>query len=65
MVLIDLNSDIASLFAKMRAQCGIKTPDAVQIASAMYAEADLFVTNDVRLQQCRQEDFEILLLENI
>ena len=65
MVLIDLNSDIASLFAKMRVQCGIKTPDAVQIASAMYAEADLFVTNDVRLQQCRQEDFEILLLENI
>ena len=65
MVLIDLNNDIASLFAKKRAQCGIKTPDAVQIASAIYAKADLFVTNDVRLQQCRQKGFEVLLLGDV
>ena len=65
MVLIDLNNDIASLFAKKRAHCGIKTPDAVQIASAVYAKADLFVTNDVRLQQCRQKGFEVLLLGDV
>ncbi len=65
MVLVDLNSDIASLFAKMRAQCGIRTPDAVQIASALYAKADLFVTNDARLRQCSQEGFEVLLLGDV
>ena len=51
MNLIDLNSDIASLFAKIRAQYAIKTPDAIQLASAVYAQAEMFVTNDERLSR--------------
>jgi predicted nucleic acid-binding protein len=62
MELIDLNSEIASLFAKVRADYNIKTPDAVQLASAMYAKADLFVTNDDRLSCFKSERCQVLLL---
>jgi len=63
--LVDLDRHTASRFAQMRAQCNIKTPDAVQIASAIQGGADLFVTNDERLQRCARDDFKILLLKDV
>ena len=62
MELVELNSEIASLFAKIRAEYGIKTPDSVQLASAVYAKADLFVTNDDRLSQFDNDECRVLLL---
>ena len=62
MELVELNSEIASLFAQIRADYGIKTPDAVQLASAIYAKADLFVTNDDRLSWFENEECQMLLL---
>ena len=62
MELVELNSEIASLFAQIRADYGIKTPDAVQLASAIYAKADLFVTNDDRLSRFENEECQVLLL---
>ena len=62
MELIALNSEIASLFAKVRADYNIKTPDAVQLASAQYAKADLFVTNDDRLSRFQDEKCRVVLL---
>lgn len=62
MELIELNSEIASLFAKIRANYGIKTPDSVQLASAVYAKADLFVTNDDRLNRFNSDECRVLLL---
>jgi len=62
MELIELNSEIASLFAKVRADYNIKTPDAVQLASATYAKADLFVTNDDRLSCFQNERCRVVLL---
>jgi predicted nucleic acid-binding protein len=63
MKLIELNSEIASLFAKIRADYKIKTPDAVQLASAVYAKADLFVTNDDGLSRFESEGCRVVLLD--
>jgi predicted nucleic acid-binding protein len=62
MELVELNSEIASLFTQIRADYSIKTPDAVQLASAVYAKADLFVTNDDRLSRFENEECQVLLL---
>jgi len=65
MKLIELNSEIASLFAKVRADYKIKTPDAVQLASAVYAKANLFVTNDDRLSRFESEECRVVLLGEV
>jgi len=62
MELIELNSEIASSFANIRAKYNIKTPDAVQLASAIYGDADLFVTNDDRLSRFEDNKCKVVLL---
>ena len=62
MELVELNSEIASLFAEIRATYSIKTPDAVQLASAVYAEADIFVSNDDRLSRFESDGCRVVLL---
>ncbi len=62
MELVELNNEIASLFAKVRADYRIKTPDAIQLASAVYAKAELFVTNDDGLSQFESDGCRVLLL---
>lgn len=62
MELVELNNEIASLFAKVRADYRIKTPDAVQLASAVYAKDELFVTNDDGLSQFESDGCRVLLL---
>ncbi len=37
--------------AELRAESGIKTPDALQVAAALHGRCSLFVTNDRRLPQ--------------
>ena len=58
--LVELNNEIASIFARVRADYGIKTPDAIQLASAVYAGCDLFATNDDKLS--RFDGCRVLLL---
>ncbi len=60
--LIELNDQIASLFAQIRANYGIKTPDAVQLASAIYSKSDLFVTNDDKLSKFNSNNCKVILL---
>lgn len=43
-------------------QYNIKTPDAVQLASAIYGNADLFVTNDDRLARFKDDKCKVMLL---
>ncbi len=41
----------ARVFAELRARTkGLRPPDAIQLACAIVAEADVFVTNDTRLK---------------
>lgn len=40
---------IAELAAKLRADHGLRTPDAIQVATALHAGATAFLTNDARI----------------
>lgn len=46
----DLTSAIAEQAAKLRARYNLKTPDAIQLATAIKVGADYFLTNDIRLK---------------
>jgi predicted nucleic acid-binding protein len=49
-LLIPLDVKVAKIYAAIRRDRRLKAPDAIQLASAASAGADLFVTNDARLQ---------------
>ena len=44
--LIDVDYDVAREAARIRAEAGLRTPDALILASAMVAGVDMLVTND-------------------
>ena len=52
---------IAEKAAELRAEYGIKTPDAIQFAVAMENNGTLFVTNDTDLKRVRE--IEVLVLK--
>jgi predicted nucleic acid-binding protein len=47
--------------AKIRAKHGLKTPDAIFLATAIEEGAEVFVTNDLRMKKVR--GIEIILLD--
>jgi predicted nucleic acid-binding protein len=49
LTMIPLTNDIAEEASRLRATHAIRTPDAVQIATARHMEASFFLTNDARL----------------
>lgn len=55
--------DIADEAARLRAKYGLRTPDAIQIATAISAAATGFVGNDAAFT--RVTELEILLLDNV
>jgi len=61
--IIDLTIDIAIKAAALRAKYGLKTPDSIQVATALYAKAEYFLTNDIRLKAI--SEIEILILDEI
>jgi predicted nucleic acid-binding protein len=46
----EINILIAIETAQIRAQYSIKTPDAIQLATAQYCSVDYFLTNDFKLK---------------
>ena len=44
-----VSEGVAERAAKLRASHGLRTPDAIQMASALHMAASSFLTNDVRL----------------
>ena len=46
---ISITPEIAETAARVRATHGIRTPDALHIATAIHCKADFFLTNDERL----------------
>ena len=46
-----LTVEIAAIAADIRARHNLRTPDAIQMATAIYAGASYFLTNDERLPQ--------------
>jgi predicted nucleic acid-binding protein len=57
---IALSSSIAEKAASLRAVHNIKTPDAIQIATALEQNADFFLTNDARLSRLSQPKILVL-----
>ena len=52
--IFDFNISIAEETAKIRAGYSIKTPDAIQFATAKYHFVDYFLTNDLRLKAFKE-----------
>ena len=55
--------EIADLAARFRARFGLRTPDALQAATAVRARATGFITNDAHVK--RVDAFETLLLDDL
>jgi predicted nucleic acid-binding protein len=49
--LIDVSVGVAEQAAEIRAEYGFRAPDSIQIATAVHAGCDCFVTNDKRLRE--------------
>lgn len=50
-VMLDIKADTFQLAGELRAQYGIKTPDAIHLATAMQNDCGQFWTNDGRLDK--------------
>ena len=60
--MVILTHDISRRAAEVRAKYGIRTPDAIQIATSVMEEAEVFITNDKRLRAI--EELTILILDD-
>ncbi len=54
MRLLALDEAVAVEAARIRASYGVRLPDAVHLATAVTAEAEVFVTGDARLRRFRE-----------
>jgi len=59
--LLDLDQQIGSKAAELRANYDLKSPDAIQVATAIVSRADSFMTNDEGLKVVKE--IEIVLLK--
>ncbi len=57
---LDISSEIAEYGALLRSQYNLRTPDALQIATAIKSEASFFLTNDTKLPKIPTIDYLIL-----
>ena len=49
--LIPLSEAVSDMAAQIRGVNGFKTPDSIQLATALYSGSDIFYTNDKRLSK--------------
>lgn len=59
----EINIEIAKIAAGFRAKYGLKTPDSIQVATAVYTSSDFFLTNDIRLKAVKE--IEALILDEL
>ncbi len=58
---VPISPSIAESAAQLRSDSGLRTPDAIQLATALEFGASSFLTNDVRLQGAiRSKDVLVL-----
>lgn len=60
-MLIPFDVRVAKIYASIRRDRTLKAPDAIQLASAASVAADLFITNDSRLQGKRVEGIQFIV----
>ena len=59
--IFEISNEIAEKAAQLRSQYSLRTPDALQIATALIHGADYFFTNDQRLSSVTEIDIVTLL----
>ncbi|HEY88324.1 MAG TPA: type II toxin-antitoxin system VapC family toxin [Thermoflexia bacterium] len=57
---LPLTRPIIDLATELRACYKFKAPDAIHLAAAIHSGCDLFLTNDYRLEKCREITVEIV-----
>ena len=60
---ISLSQAVVERAAQLRAAYNVRTPDAIQIATAIHSGASYFLTNDTRLPSL--PDVEVMVLEQV
>ena len=58
--LVDIGYKVALDASKIRADYSFKTPDAIQLSSAINSNCEIFFTNDFRLEKFRNIQIKIL-----
>lgn len=61
---VPLNEKMRSLAEDIEENCGLSGPDSLQMASALFAESDVFVTTDdfiIKREECIKQEFGILV----
>jgi len=58
-----LDENIADIASSLRAKYNINPPDAIQIATSLEAQADIFITNDTSLKKVTE--IKVLLLSEM
>lgn len=61
--LVPISASVAERAADLRARYGLRTPDALQIATALNVGCTAFLTNDFRLQ--RVTEIRVLVLDEM
>ena len=56
----DVSATVIELATELRARYRFKTPDAIHLATAIEAHADLFLTGDADLRRCAEAKVEVL-----
>ncbi len=56
----NITPEIAIESARIRREYGFRVPDAIQLATAVLAKADTFITNDKRLSQFKEIKVKLL-----
>jgi predicted nucleic acid-binding protein len=58
--LLPLSREVIERATELRARYGFRTPDAIHLAAAIVGKCDLFLTNDHRLDHCKDVAIEII-----
>lgn len=59
----EINENIADIASSLRANYNINTPDAIQMATSLEAQADIFITNNTSLKKVTE--IKVLLLSEM
>jgi predicted nucleic acid-binding protein len=63
LTVVEVTPDIAEIAAQLRATYNLRSPDAIQMATAIHEGASFFLTNDARLPSL--PGLQVLVLENL
>ena len=61
----ELDAETAAMAARLRAEYGLRTPDAIHAATALLAGANGILTNDRQLRRLRGKGFAIWLFDDL